>query len=152
MVLRRRLWGTVRGRGGTKGASEWGLCVWQGKKKNRPQLSFGCLRTAFHPNANRTLPDRGADTPLLGFKIYPSPPPILDIFDTSTERVRVYPKNGANRSTKTQGLIQNRPGLSRKTPRNRVCPVSAPRFRETRCGQTPNSVQGGRKRESLPFW
>ena len=45
------------------------------------------------------------------------------------------------RPTKTQALIQNHPQPTQKSPRNRVHPKREAERRETRGGQTPNSVQ-----------
>jgi len=39
--------------------------------------------------------------------------------------------------------MQNRRRTSREMPRNRDCPVSAPRSGQTRCGETRNSVARG---------
>ena len=39
-----------------------------GVPETAPQPSSTCLRTAFDPNANRTRPDRGSDTP--GFPLF----------------------------------------------------------------------------------
>ncbi len=105
--------------------------------------SLGSLRTAFEVNANRERPDRGAETPLFRFKIHPSLPPICPLFGTSLFSISLYREIRSNRLSKTQALMQTRPGLSRKTSRNRVWGLSAPRLTRSRCGDSPISVAGG---------
>ena len=141
----------VKGRGRTKVVGEWGfLCVWQGKKKNRPQPSLRETRGGDKSNANRTHPDRGADTPLFRFKSHPSKPPIFPFFDTSLEGASPYREKEANRPSETQALMQTRPRASQKSPRNRDRGVSAPRSGQTRTGQTSIAVRTPPISLSLP--
>ena len=99
----------VRGREGARGECGWGLCVsGRGKRKTSPQPGSRSLRTAFEVNANREEVDRGADTPLFGFKMHPVLPPSYEHFDTSLFPVSPYREILANRPTETQALMQNR--------------------------------------------
>ena len=86
----------------------------EGVPENAPQPSSGCLRTAFHPNANRPRPNLGSTTPLftlfyknvkalLPYPLEPGFPSVRTVFPPNARR---GDRNLGSEGWKTRGRQQ----------------------------------------------